>query len=353
MSWLEWWQTWHFAAPIWFAAILLWPLIQSFWPRRGFPTEQASSPIFRHTKIGEFMQAQPVMSTQSGVSSWGLWSVRLLKLAILISLLSALAQPQRLVERPPQTLNEPVRDIAIVLESSVSFVLEDYQLNDQPASRMQVVKAVLDQFVQGLQDNRFSLSLYAEQAYTLVPMTFDSEAMRFSLQRLQPYLAGRTDQAMGAALGLALREVADQKTGIQKRLVVLVSDGLQTQSEMDLVAITELAQNLKVPIYTIGIGASSQTADLRDSAGLLYQPLETESLTLLAERTGGAFYQVGGREDLQQVLAEIERNEGVPRQDANQARWQTEDLYIWPLTWTLTLMLVWWLITSGGRRWNR
>lgn len=353
MSLFEWWQSWHFAAPVWFWALLLWPLIQTFWPARAFPAEQASQPIFLHTKIAAFMRAQSIQAQTETHSSAGFWLARLLKLIVILSLLTALAQPQRWVERPPQTHSQPVRDIAIVLESSVSFVLQDYRLNDQPASRMQVVKAVLDQFIQGLEDNRFSLALYAEKAYTLVPMTFDTEAVRFDLQRLQPYLAGRTDQAMGAAIGLALREIADPTSEtIQKRLVVLVSDGLQTNSEVDLHAVAELANSLNVPIYTIGIGASSAEAHQNESAGLLYQALETDSLQMLAQRTSGAFYQVGGQQDLQRVLTQIERNEGVERQTDAQARWQTESLYRWPLLTAILALFIWWWLTLGGRRWT-
>lgn len=354
---IDWWDTWHFAYPAWFWTLAAWLILQMIWPNAWRPSGDAGQmPVFFHPKIDQFMADSSQTDFASVTDKRALSRrllVSLLKIAIMLSLLTALAQPQRLIEQPPQANSQPVRDIALVLESSVSFVLEDYELQGQPTSRMEVVKAVLDEFVQGLSDNRFSLALYAEQAYSLVPMTFDNQAMRANLQRLQPYLAGRTDQAVGEALGLALREVAqaEQNDSIQKRLVVLVSDGVQTDSRIDLNSIIEYANHLSVPIYTIGIGAGSAPAE-NQSSGLIYQALQTRDLKTLAEQTNGQFYQVGGQDDLQSVLRSIEQTEGVQRTPTSETRWQTQPLYFKPLAFALVLLLVWWLLTLGGQRWN-
>lgn len=350
------WQDWHFAQPAWFWLLLAWPLIQLMLkPWQGRLDEPSRLAVFVHPRIAAFMQNQKSRAQKPAASRLNRLGYQLsfiLKLGIILTLLAALAQPQHWVEQPPQQSQQPVRDIALVVESSVSFVLEDYQLDGQAASRMEVVKSVLDQFISGLEANRFSLSLYAEQAYTLVPMTDDSQAVQVSLQRLQPYLAGRTDEAMGEALGLALRELAMVEGEVTKKIVVLVSDGLQRPSRIALEAIIDYAQSLAVPIYTIGIGAGSIEADQRQHSGLIYQPIETASLRLLASQTGGQFYQVGGGEQLAQVLQQIERSEGVRVQLSTDTRWVANDLYHYPLSGALALFLIWWLLTLGGRQWN-
>ena len=349
----DWWNTWQFAYPAWFWLLVLWPLVSWFKPQTN--SSSSAMAVFRHPRLAAFFQAN---SNQPGLvvtktPAWPIWLSRLLSALILLALLSALAQPQRQLEQIPLENTPPQRDIALVLESSVSFVLADYQLQGQPASRMEVVKAVLDQFIAGLSANRFSLALYAEQAYTLVPMTADSQALRMNLQRLQPYLAGRTDEAMAEALGLALRDLtANRQDSVQKRLLVLISDGLQKPGRIALEDIAAYAQNLAVPIYTIGIGAGSEQADQRVYSGLIYQPLESQSLQYLAEQTGGRYFRVGGRDDLNAVLREIEQSEGVVTQTVQQTRWQIEALYPYPLTATLGLFGLWWIWTNGGRRWN-
>ncbi|UQB42235.1 VWA domain-containing protein [Thiomicrospira microaerophila] len=349
------WFDWQFAQPAWFWLLLLWPLLQLLTqPWRAKTQASDSANVFFHPRIAAFFKSQTgrAAQPQAAFSRLGYGVSFVLKTLILISLLAALANPQRQIEQAPNISSQPVRDIALVVESSVSFILEDYQLDGQAASRMEVVKSVLDQFIGGLAHNRFSIAVYAEQAYTLVPMTADAHAVRANLQRLQPYLAGRTDPAMGEALGLALREVANQQSEIEKRILVLVSDGLQSQSRIELSAIVDYAESLDVPIYTIGIGAGSLEADQRRYSGLIYQPIETASLQFLAQHTGGQFYQVGGAEDLSRVLAAIEQHEGVETQDMSQARWREESLAVYPLGLALGLFALWWLLSLGGQRWN-
>ena len=336
----------YFAQPEWFGLLLLWVLWQAWRQARNWLTPGESDAVFFHPNIAHFLRNNGKNTPLPN----RLKLPRFLPLVIMLLLTSALAQPVRDIDQPPQLSAQPVRDIALVLESSVSFVLEDYQLNAQPASRMSVVKQVLDEFISGLTQNRFSLLLYAQQAYTLVPMTADAQAIRLNLQRLQPYLAGRTDEAMGEALGLALRDITQQPEHSPKRLVVLISDGLQQPSRISLDSIVDYAQSLDVPIYTIGIGAGSQAADLRSHSGLIYQPLETDSLRFLAEQTGGQFFQVGGQQDLKRVLSDIERRQAAPYRQNEQAQITQQDFSYIPLTFSALLIPLWWLWRVGGRK---
>lgn len=228
-----------------------------------------------------------------------------------------LANPVERLPLPPQPESKTVRDIAFVIESSASFLLPDYQLNGQDETRMNVVKQVLDEFIADLSGNRFSLTIYAEHAYRLLPMTYDTQLTRLSLKRLKPYLAGRTDVAMGEALGLALRQgdpnlVTTANNPQQgKKVIVLISDGLSLPSRLALTEVVNYSQLLQIPIYTIGVGAGSAQADKREFAGLIYQPLEAESLQLLAQQTQGQYFQVGSGTEIQQVLEKINQAEGV------------------------------------------
>ncbi len=240
---------------------------------------------------------------------------------IIVSLAIALAQPEKIQDLAPLPQQKTVRDVVFVIESSASFLLPDYQVNGHSETRMNVVKSVLDQFISGLEGNRFGLAIYAEKAYTLMPLTADQTAARLNLKRLKPYLAGRTDSAMGEALGLALKQTHQNGQDAQtiqaesdtlKRVVVLISDGLSQPSRLELSEAINYAQLLQVPIYTIGVGANSDAADKRLYTGLLYQPLESDSLKMIAAETQGQYFQIGSGQDLSTVLQQINEAEGVP-----------------------------------------
>ncbi len=323
-----------FNQPMWLWGILLWPL---FWGTRtllnrflsGFLSKtpddlaqintQATLRV-RHPLIDQMHQdthALPRVKHPFSLSRLGL---NLLRGIIIISLAIALAQPEKVQERPPEPQQKTVRDIVFIIESSASLLLPDYQINGQPESRMNVVKKVLDQFIGGLEGNRFGLIIYADHAYTLMPLTDDQMAARLYLNRLKPHLAGRLDSAMGEALGLALKQTESElnsETNTNnppplKRVIVLISDGLSQPSQRPLSDAILYAQQMQVPIYTVGIGASTHSADKRQHTGLLYQPLESQSLKTLAKATQAQYFQVSSGDGLNQVLQKISETEGVP-----------------------------------------
>lgn len=315
-------QVGQFLNSTWLWLILLWPLLWLFHLMAGGRDDLAQLQsqrefVFKHPLIHlQTFTNRSVKTVKNGFSLFNLL-LQLLRGLVIVSLAIALAQPIKLQQSDPKPQQKTVRDVVFVIESSASFLLPDYQVNGQATQRIEVVKTVLDQFISGLSGNRFGLVIYAQQAYTLMPLTGDQTAARLNLKRLKPYLAGRTDEAMGEALGLALKQnelALDDKADANtlKRVVVLISDGLSQTSRLNISEAINYAQIMNVPIYTVGVGASSEEADKRVYSGLLYQPLESDSLQQIASETQGEYYQVGSGDDLQQVLTKIDQSVGVP-----------------------------------------
>ncbi|WP_040727032.1 VWA domain-containing protein [Thiomicrorhabdus sp. Kp2] len=342
-----------FESPVWLWLIVFWPLF--WWLSSRFTANNDLSDIaarrqlqVRHALIHKVQHIKPIK--QITVFSFRAIIFNLLR-GLAISLIAiALAQPIQKLPTPSEPDSKTVRDIVFVVESSASFLLPDYAMNGQQETRMNVVKQVLDDFIAKLEGNRFSLAIYADSAYTLLPLTSDQTLARLTLKRLQPYLAGRTDTAMGEALGLALKQ-ADQSTGVTKastdtlkRVLVLISDGLSQPSKIELTEAVNYAQLLQVPIYTIGVGASSEQADKRVYTGLLYQPLESESLQSIAQQTGGQYYQVGSGAEISAVLEQINQAEGVPYIQPPSPP-QKQDLSPYPLIAGLVILGIYWLLS--------
>ena len=103
---------WQFAQPAWFWLLLVWPLLQLFSPLWRGKTQADTNPnVFFHPRIAAFFKNQTGKPTQSQARfnrlGYGLSFV--LKALILISLLAALANPQRQVEQTPNSSSPPVR----------------------------------------------------------------------------------------------------------------------------------------------------------------------------------------------------------------------------------------------------
>lgn len=353
-----------FHNPVWLWLILLWPVffLLSLW--RGGQDDLAQQRnqrqlVFKHPLIHLQNQSQAQITYKRPSFSLIGLLLQLLRGLTLISLAIALAQPIKLQPVDPKPQQKTVRDVVFVIESSATFLLPDYQVNGEPAQRIEVVKSVLDSFISGLSGNRFGFVIYAQNAYTLMPLTSDQMAARLNLKRLKPYLAGRTDEALGEALGLALQQSEQslsrtdkQSEDTLKRVVVLISDGASQPSRLQVSEAINYAQSMSVPIYTVGVGASSQSADKRQFSGLLYQPLESASLKQIAQETMGQYYQIGSGDDLQQVLAKIDASEGVPSM-AQPSPPQEQLLYLMPLMTTLFWFTLYGLLSLFSRQSTR
>lgn len=350
MTWAAFWQeipqwsSWIFQHPMALVLVGLAPVLtlifwvaskgkarlsgQSDWDEAA----EMKSMSFRHPLIDRMHW---IVQPQAKSSFWR-WALQALRWVILALLAIALASPVKEVPLPPEPQTKTVRDLVFVIESSASFLLPDYEMNGQPTTRMAVVKSVLDQFVSGLQGNRFSFIVYAEQAFTLMPLTTDAVTARLMLKRLRPYLAGRTDEGAGEALGLGLQQTENSTKTTQKRVVIFISDGQSRASRIPLEEAITYAQGLNVPIYTIGIGAGSAQADKRAFTGLLYQPLKSGMLKHLAAETGGRYYQVNGEASLQKVLQAIDQTEGAQLETPQK---KTAKIELYPYFVALALMV--------------
>lgn len=325
-----------FNAPQWLWLFWLWPLL---WLLSAVLSKKSATLSNQHAldDIAEQRSEQQLVAkhslihlmakqTATAKAAIGLGHVwlHILRGLLILVLAVILAEPVEKSIPPIQTESKTVRDLVFVVESSATFLLPDYMLNGQPETRMNAVKQVLDQFIAGLPGNRFAVTIFADQAFTLLPITYDQTLARLMLKRLKPYLAGRNDMAMGEALGLALQQAekglneTQNQTETQlydsserKKVVILISDGLSRPSRLELTEAVNYANWLQVPIYTIGVGSSSEQADQREFSGLLYQPLESESLQQLASQTGGEYFQVGSGDEISRVLEQINQLEGT------------------------------------------
>jgi Ca-activated chloride channel family protein len=325
---------WAFAVLIPVAVLWAWHVwrpARSDWDQ----TVTAQSLLFRHSLIDRLGYDAAKPRSHKSLR----WLLNGLRVLIFLTLVTALAQPVKQVPLPPEPQTKTVRDIVFVVETSVSMVLEDYQLGGESKSRIEVIRNVLDRFISGLAGNRFGFILYADEAFTLMPLTSDGTTARLMLKRLEPYLAGRTDEGTGAALGLALQQVEQGTDTTENRVIVLISDGSTRDSAIPISEAINYAQGLNVPIYTVGIGSRSDDADQREFRGLLYEPLESGSLKQIAAETGGRYHQVGSGADLQQVLQAIDQTEGVSI-DVPRPKFREIALYPYFVALALALFIV-------------
>lgn len=241
----------------------------------------------------------PQLSSAAWQATPGRRAPLLLQALALLLLVAALAQPREpgdWITPPPQG-----RDIALVIDSSLTMSLDDFELQGRPVSRMAMLKQVLGDFVRARHHDRFALLVFGTQAALLTPPTFDQAHVLAQLQRLQVGVAG-DDTALGDALGLALKPL---QQGRLRPAILLVSDGEPSNSgDLSPAEAVAVARQLGVAIHTLQLGLPTRPATPNQEQGPV-QP----GLADIARLTGGQHWLVRSTADAQAVMRDIDRLE--------------------------------------------
>lgn len=229
------------------------------------------------------------------------WVARFRQLPEVLRLLAigcvvlALCRPQRLSTDASEVDGI---DIVIALDVSNSMAEEDLQPN-----RITAAKRVLDRFVARRQSDRIGLVIFGSEAYTQVPLTLDTKAVRLLLANVSLKLIDGRGTAIGNAIGTSLNRL--RASTARSRVIVLVTDGEDNASKLDPLQAARYAQTFGVRIFTILIG--------RDSGeGASSHPVNPKLLEEIAGMTGGSPYLATDTEALDRrfnaILEDLERS---------------------------------------------
>ena len=263
--------------------------------------------------------------------NWRFW----LAVIAWILLVLAAARPERIGDE----LDVPVsgRNLMLAVDLSGSMDAKDFELGNRRVDRLTATKAVASDFIGRREGDRLGLILFGERAYLQVPLTLDRETVKTLLLEAFIGLAGEKT-AIGDAITLAVKRIHDQGAEGTEQVLILLTDGANTAGAIDPLKAAELAQQIGLRIYTIGIGAqemvvSSITGGLRrvnPSADL-----DEKTLTSIADLTGGRYFRAKDTAALQDIYRLLDEMEPVAEPEAGFR--PVKSLFYWPLGGALAL----------------
>ena len=261
-----------------------------------------------------------------------------------LSLIAAAVRPQLIGE--PLTLPVSGRDLLLAVDISGSMRTEDMVLDDLQSNRLQAVQAVAGEFIERRQGDRIGLILFGGRAYLQAPLTFDRKTVQILLHEAEIGLAGK-ETAIGDAIGLAVKRLRDQPTE-HTRVLVLLTDGANNAGEVEPLRATDLAVQLDLRIYTIGVGADEMIRQGIFGAQRVNPSTDLDENTLqeIANRSGGRYFRARDTEGLEAIYQLLDVLEPV-EVDAEIYR-PIRELYIWPLTIALALTILLAILVQGG-----
>jgi Ca-activated chloride channel homolog len=274
------------------------------------------------------------------------WRIWVAMLAWLLLVLAA-ARPERIGDE----LDVPVsgRNLMLAVDLSGSMDAKDFELGNRRVDRLTATKAVASDFISRREGDRLGLILFGERAYLQVPLTLDRETVNVLLMEAFIGLAGEKT-AIGDAITLAVKRIHDQGTAADEQVLILLTDGANTAGQIDPLKAAELASQIGLRIYTIGIGAEQMVIPSLTGGMRRVNPsadLDEETLTRIAEMTGGRYFRAVDTAGLQQIYRLLDEMEPVAEPEAG-FRPVTAHFY-WPLggAFTLAALLALGTLLSG------
>jgi Ca-activated chloride channel family protein len=225
-----------------------------------------------------------------------------LRLAALGCLIIVLARPQ--LKDNWRTTSTEGTDIVIALDVSSSMLARDFKPN-----RLEAAKKVASKFIAGRESDNIGVVIFAGESLTGLPMTVDRSQLISYIESINMDML-EDGTAIGDGIATSLNRLKEGKA--KSKSIILLTDGSNNTGVVAPISASEVAKELGLKIYTIGIGTNGNapypTQNIFGKIEYTMQPVVIDEATLrtIAESTGGKYFRATGNKVLEEVFAEID-----------------------------------------------
>ena len=225
--------------------------------------------------------------------------------------------------RPQATISVPKVEGTVMLTFDVSGSMA---ADDFKPSRMEAAKTAARQFVENQPSGvAIGVVVFSDGGISVQAPTHEREETLATIDRLVP----RRGTSVGNGILVALNTIAvdagdppilntSSSSGTSEPVepvqapqgwypsaaIVLMSDGENNQ-EPDPIMAADLAADLGVRIYTVGVG-SPEGATIEVEGFTVHTSLDEPMLQYIASTSGGAYYNAGNEEQLRKIYDDLE-----------------------------------------------
>ncbi|ETZ21212.1 MULTISPECIES: VWA domain-containing protein [Pedobacter] len=284
----------EFANPGFFWLLLLVPLMIAWY-------------IWRNKKLQGTMRISSVKAfmgvKKSGYGVLRHYSIALKSLA-LIAIIIGLARPQSALSWQ-NTTTEGI-DIVIATDISGSMLSEDLKPN-----RLEAGKNIAIDFIKDRPDDRIGLVVFSGESFTQCPLTIDHDVLINLFKGINNGMI-EDGTAIGMGLATAVNRLKDSEA--KSKVVILLTDGSNTGGSIPPVTAAEIAKQMNVRVYTVGVGTKGYAPyPVKTPFGIQYQQvpvtIDEGTLSSIAKITGGKYFRATNNDKLKEIYQQIDQLE--------------------------------------------
>lgn len=294
-----------FAQP-WAFALLIVPVIMGLY-EYFFSKKHQTFMLFSTTQV-----AQKTLKTRLRTL------LPILPILSSIFLILAIARPQSDMSKENSYTNGI--DIVMALDVSTSMLEQDFKPN-----RLNAAKNVASEFITKRPNDRIGLVIFAGESFTQCPPTIDHNILQKQLKEVRE---GILEDGTAIGMGLATSVRALKNSQAKSKVIILLTDGVNTAGTIDPMTSIEIAKALKTKVYCIGVGTP------RGNILGIDEPL----MRKIASTTGGLYFRAGNNQRLSEIYEEINQLETVEI-EVNSLHRKTEEFLPWAIIAGIFMLL--------------
>lgn len=259
-----------------------------------------------------------------------------LRLLALSSLIIAMARPRK-VDISSQTKSTKGIDIVMAIDVSGSMLAKDLKPN-----RMEALKKVAANFVEGRPNDRIGIVVYAAEAYTKTPVTSDKAIIQDAIRGIKYDNVLQDGTGIGMGLTTAVNRLKDSKA--KSRVIILLTDGVNNAGFIEPETASQIAKEYGIKVYTIGIGTNGDAMfpyAYAPNGGFLFKMMPVEIdvnlLQAIAGNTGGKYFRANSNSKLESIYSEINKLETTEIQEL---RFYDYDEKYRPFVWIAGILVL-------------
>ena len=289
----------RFHDPLWFFLLLLIPVVIWSYFRAN------SGGTIKYSSISALKKIKP------SPSLYYRHTTLFFRCIAIILLTFALARPQKGKEDTKVT-TEGI-DIILAVDTSGSMVAGDLTRNPD-LSRLDVAKQVVESFIKKRKNDKIGLVVYGEDAYTQCPLTLDYGVLLKFLDKCKIGIAGQNSTSIGDAIATSVLRMENSKA--KSKIVILLTDGKNNSGLISPDTAAEMARELGVKIYTIGVGTKAAYApvpaiDMYGDKTYQRMPVDIDENLLkeIANVSSGKYFRATNKNSLKKIYDDIDKME--------------------------------------------
>jgi Ca-activated chloride channel family protein len=207
-----------------------------------------------------------------------------LKIIAIVCAVIALASPIKTSQ--VQNIKKEGINMVLSLDTSGSMRAIGFNHNNIEQNRWQAVSSIVQDFIIQRSNDNIALVVFGTSVMTASPLSFDKEAQKEIVNYLDIGVVG-DKTAMIDSLAASINILKEQKS--TSNIIIVLTDGEDTISQIPLNVIIRMAQKYNIKIYTIGIGESNQIM-----------------LDHISSQTNAKSFKANSKDDLKRVYDTIE-----------------------------------------------